>query len=101
TGSASTMPRSGAAAGGDPPWDHEVDLLVVGAGAGGMTAALVGALEGLAVVICEKTGLVGGTTATAAGTLWVPGSSQSRRAGLADTPDAVRRYLATELAALG
>ncbi|MBI3512595.1 MAG: FAD-dependent oxidoreductase, partial [Proteobacteria bacterium] len=101
TSSASTVPRSGAAAGGDPPWDHEVDLLVVGAGAGGMTTALVGALEGLAVVICEKTDLVGGTTATAAGTVWVPGSSQSRRAGLADTPDATRRYLGAELAALG
>jgi succinate dehydrogenase/fumarate reductase flavoprotein subunit len=79
-------------------WDHEVDLLVVGAGAAGMTAALVGALEGLAVLVCEKSDQVGGTTATAAGTIWVPGSSQSQRAGLADSIDAARTYLAGELA---
>ena len=77
-------------------WDAEFDLVVVGAGAGGMTAALVGALEGLRVLICEKSGQVGGTTATAAGTIWVPGSSQGRRAGLADSPDAVGRYLDAE-----
>ena len=55
---------------------------MVGAGAGGMTAALVGALEGLRVVLCEKTELVGGTTATSAGTVWIPGSHQSERAGV-------------------
>lgn len=32
-----------------------VDLLVIGAGAAGMTAALVGAVEGLHVLLCEKT----------------------------------------------
>ncbi|HVX98663.1 MAG TPA: FAD-binding protein [Pseudorhodoplanes sp.] len=57
-----------------PHWDHEVDLLVFGAGMGGMSAALVGAHEGLRVLLCEKTGQVGGTTATSAGTLWIPGT---------------------------
>ncbi|WP_249140478.1 MULTISPECIES: FAD-binding protein [Bradyrhizobium] len=33
--------------------DVETDLLVFGAGAAGMTAALVGALEGLQVILCE------------------------------------------------
>ena len=33
-------------------WDVETDLLVIGAGAAGMTAALVGALEGLKVILC-------------------------------------------------
>ena len=36
----------------------EVDALIVGAGAAGMTAALVGALEGLDVLLCEKSGQV-------------------------------------------
>ncbi len=58
-------------------WDAETDLLVIGAGAAGMTAALVGALEGLRVIICEKSDMVGGTTATSAGTVWIPGSRQS------------------------
>ena len=57
--------------------DTETDLLVIGAGAAGMTAALVGALEGLEVILCEKSDMVGGTTATSAGTVWIPGSSQA------------------------
>jgi 3-oxosteroid 1-dehydrogenase len=53
-------------------WDHETDLLVFGAGMGGLCAALFGVLEGLDVLLCEKTDQVGGTTATSAGTVWIP-----------------------------
>ena len=66
-------------------WDLETDLLVIGAGAAGMTAALVGALEGLKTVLCEKSDMVGGTTATSAGTVWIPGSRQSEAAGVPDS----------------
>src|ERR1700742_3276944 len=76
-----------------PSWDKETDLLVIGAGAGGMTAALVGALEGLQVILCEKSDMVGGTTATSAGAVWIPGSSQSKKAGVLDTIGAARTYL--------
>ena len=71
----------------------EPDLIVVGAGAGGMTAALVAALDGLRVVLCEASEQVGGTTATSAGTLWVPGNPQGEAAGHGDTVDAARQYL--------
>jgi len=71
----------------------EVDALVVGAGAAGMTAALVCALEGLDVLLCEKSDRVGGTTATSAGTIWVPGTRQSRKAGFTDDVAAAKRYL--------
>jgi succinate dehydrogenase/fumarate reductase flavoprotein subunit len=71
----------------------EVDVLVVGAGAAGMTAALVSALEGLDVLLCEKSDRVGGTTATSAGTIWVPGTRQGREAGFKDTIVDARRYL--------
>ena len=74
-------------------FDREVDLLVAGAGAAGMTAALVGALEGLEVLLCEKSGHVGGTSATAAGTVWIPGNTQSRRAGFNDSVEQARLYL--------
>src|SRR5206468_793623 len=73
--------------------DERVDVLVVGAGAAGMTAALVARIEGLRVVLCEKTEQVGGTTATSAGTVWIPGSSQSVRAGVPDSIDRARQYL--------
>ena len=71
----------------------QVDLVVAGAGAGGMAAALIGSLEGLEVLLCEKSGQVGGTSATSAGTLWIPGNTQSRRAGFDDSVDKARLYL--------
>jgi len=70
-----------------------VDVLVVGAGAAGMTAALVASLEGLDVLLCEKSPQVGGTTATSAGTVWMPGTRQAREAGMADTIEDTARYL--------
>ena len=82
---------------GNHRWDLETDLLVIGAGAAGMTAALVGALEGLKTILCEKSEMVGGTTATSAGTVWIPGSRQSSAAGVPDTVDRARTYLAAIL----
>ena len=41
--------------------NREVDLLVAGAGPAGLTAALVASLEGLDVLLCEKSDQVGGT----------------------------------------
>jgi succinate dehydrogenase/fumarate reductase flavoprotein subunit len=78
----------------DRNWDGETDLLIVGAGAAGMTAALVGTLEGLQVVLCEKSDTVGGTTATSAGTVWIPGNHQSETAGVPDSIAAAKVYLA-------
>lgn len=75
------------------PWDHEVDLLIFGAGAGGMTAALSGALHGLEVLLCEKTDQVGGITATSGGTIWIPGTHLSVEAGVPDTTEAADRFL--------
>ncbi len=71
----------------------EVDLLVAGAGPAGMAAALVASLEGLDVLLCEKSGEVGGTGATSAGTLWIPGNSQSKAAGFSDSAEDAARYL--------
>jgi succinate dehydrogenase/fumarate reductase flavoprotein subunit len=72
---------------------REVDLLVIGAGPAGMTAALVASLEGLDVLLCEKSDQVGGTGSTSAGTLWIPGNSQSRAAGFNDSAEQADRYL--------
>jgi succinate dehydrogenase/fumarate reductase flavoprotein subunit len=78
-------------------WDREVDVLVFGAGMGGMTAALIASLEGLDVLLCEKTGQVGGTTSTSAGTVWIPGSSQAKRDGVPDSLDDARKFLSAEI----
>jgi succinate dehydrogenase/fumarate reductase flavoprotein subunit len=74
-------------------FDDEVDLLVIGAGAAGMTAALVGTMEGLRTLLCEKTDMVGGTTSTSAGTVWIPGSNQSAKAGIPDSIAEAKNYL--------
>lgn len=80
---------------------EEVDLLVCGAGAGGMTAALVAALDGLNVVLCEKTDQVGGTTSTSGGTTWVPGTHLSELAGVPDKVEDARLFLETVVANRG
>jgi len=77
--------------------EETVDLLVIGGGVAGLTAALVAAIEGLSVLVCEKTEQLGGTAATSAGTVWIPGSSQSERAGLADPVVRAHHYLAAEI----
>jgi succinate dehydrogenase/fumarate reductase flavoprotein subunit len=73
--------------------EREVDLLVIGAGPAGMAAALIASTEGLDVLLCEKSDQVGGTGATSAGTLWIPGNHQSHAAGFADSPEEAEIYL--------
>lgn len=74
--------------------DKEVDWLVIGAGAGGLAAALSGAKHGMRVLVCEKSAQVGGTASTSAGTIWIPGNRQNIRAGFTgDTVEAARTYL--------
>lgn len=76
---------------------EQVDVLVFGSGAAGLTAALVCAVEGLDVMVCEKADRAGGTTSTSGGSLWVPGAPQV----LAATPQVdvaqARQYLEQEL----
>lgn len=73
--------------------EDEFDLIVVGAGAAGMTAALVAAQEGLKVALFESGEQLGGTTSTSAGTLWVPGNHQGVEAGFKDSVSDARKYL--------
>jgi succinate dehydrogenase/fumarate reductase flavoprotein subunit len=74
--------------------DREVDLLVLGAGAAGMTVALVASLEGLKPLLVEKTTMVGGTASTSAGSIWIPGNRQSLDAGYKDSAAAAEIYMA-------
>jgi 3-oxosteroid 1-dehydrogenase len=73
--------------------DREVDLLVVGSGAGGLSAALTAAARGLDVLIVEKSRYIGGTTAYSAGTCWAPDNAFQRAAGNTDDRDRAARYL--------
>ena len=73
-------------------WDHKVDVLVVGAGGGGMVAAARSADLGGKVLCVEKSASFGGTTALSGGCFWVPNHGLPSRAQK-DTPDQARRYL--------
>ena len=72
-------------------FDHEVDVLVVGSGGGGMTAALKADADGLDTLIVEKSPQFGGSTALSGGGIWVPGAPSQRRAGYTPPPDGVVR----------
>jgi succinate dehydrogenase/fumarate reductase flavoprotein subunit len=72
----------------------EADVVVLGGGAAGMAAAALAAAEGLRVILLEKTGQLGGTTATSGGMVWAPGNAKAAAIGLPDSVEAARRYLA-------
>lgn len=76
-------------------WDFETDLLVVGSGGGGMTAALVGKLEGLDALVLEKTEYYGGSTALSGGFVWVPDNYVMAQAGLSDSHEQAALYMET------
>src|SRR5664279_5863889 len=71
------------------------DVVVIGAGAGGMTAAAVSAAEGLSVLLIEKTEFVGGTTAWSGGMVWIPGNANMKQAGMNDSLSDAADYLAS------
>ncbi len=52
-------------------WDKEVDWLVVGSGAAGMTSALRAVDLGARVLVVEKSSRFGGSTAMSGGAIWV------------------------------
>ena len=62
----------------------EVDVVVVGAGGAGMTAALAAGSHGLDTVLVEKSACFGGSTARSGGGVWIPGNYALRASGQAD-----------------
>jgi 3-oxosteroid 1-dehydrogenase len=78
---------------GSRGWDREADVVVVGSGGGGLTAAIVARDQGAEVLLLEKTGKVGGTTAVSGGVVWVPCNHHMPEAGIADARDEALGYV--------
>ena len=75
------------------------DLLVLGSGAGGLSAAVTAAHLGLKVIVAEKDPQIGGTTAWSGGWMWVPRNPLALAAGLQEDMAVPLSYLRHELGA--
>jgi 3-oxosteroid 1-dehydrogenase len=75
------------------PLPDAVDVVVVGAGGAGMTAALAAQSHGLETVLIEKSSYFGGSTARSGGGVWIPNNYALKKAGQADDPALARLYL--------
>jgi succinate dehydrogenase/fumarate reductase flavoprotein subunit len=75
----------------------QCDLLVVGSGAGGLSAAVTAAKLGLKVIVAEKDALYGGTTAWSGGWMWVPRNALAVAGGKDEPIEEPLAYLRHEL----
>ena len=71
------------------------DVLVIGAGAGGLATAITAKKHGLDVLVIEKDDCFGGTTAFSGGVLWVPGNRYDHNG----SPEQALTYLRNEAGA--
>ncbi|WP_273844705.1 FAD-binding protein [Rubrobacter calidifluminis] len=74
-------------------WDREVDVLVVGTGAAGLSAAVTAADAGLETLVIESTGKWGGTTNLSGGGLWMPANPLMTTFGVSDSVDEALTYM--------
>ncbi|MGX1701952.1 FAD-dependent oxidoreductase [Microbacterium sp. NPDC055357] len=73
--------------------DDSYDVVVLGSGAAGLTAALAAAAMDARVAVLEKADLLGGTTALSGAGIWVPGNHRARDAGVEDSVELGLEYL--------
>ncbi len=71
----------------------EVDVVVVGTGGAGMTAALAARHHGLDVLVVEKSAYFGGSTSRSGGGVWIPNNYALERAGRTNTLEESKAYL--------
>ncbi len=84
-----TMPKLAAPA----QWDKEVDVIVIGSGAGGLSTATVASMHGAKALVLEKCDTFGGGAATSGGVVWVPANSDLPEKGIEDSLESAAHYL--------
>ncbi|HSW11808.1 MAG TPA: FAD-dependent oxidoreductase [Solimonas sp.] len=76
-------------------FDQQFDVVVIGSGGGGMTAALCAQGHGLSSVVLEKSDKYGGTSAVSGGGIWIPCNDDIPRTGGSDSYEEALTYLKT------
>lgn len=74
-------------------WDHETDVVSVGSGVGGLSAAVTAAESGCRAMVLERTDQVGGVTAFSLGEVWVAGNHLEAALGIEDSVASGYRYV--------
>ncbi len=72
---------------------QDADVVVLGSGVAGLTAALVATLEGLSVTVLEHMPQIGGTSARSSGSVWIPDNRYMHDAGHTGDAGPAREYL--------
>jgi len=70
-----------------------LDVVVLGSGAAGLTAAIAAADHGASVAIYEKSEVLGGTSAMSGGIIWMPNNHLQAEAGIDDSRQMALDYL--------
>ena len=73
--------------------EYTTDLLIIGSGATGLTAAVVAAHHGSSVLVVEKEPVIGGTSALSGAAAWIPNNPHMAPNGLDDSPEQARQYI--------
>ena len=68
------------------------DVVVIGSGAAGLSAAIEAAEAGAKVAVIEKLAMVGGSTLLSGGYVYGTGSSIQKEKGIKDSPEALAAY---------
>jgi 3-oxosteroid 1-dehydrogenase len=74
-------------------WDVETDLVAIGSGIGGLSAAITAHELGASAMVLERSGQVGGVTALSQGQVWIAGNHHAAALGIEDSPESGFRYL--------
>ena len=75
-------------------WDDEADVVVVGLGGAGGSAALAAHAGGADVLVIEKLPTAGGTTAISGGWIWIPNNPLMKDVGVDDSREDALKYVA-------
>ena len=93
-GSMGAIPYSASRAFAQQPWDEEHDIVVVGSGGAGFSAAITAHTLGSEVIILEKGSYVGGTSLVSGGGMWIPNNRPMQEAGIEDPREDCIKYMA-------